>query len=149
MNNFLIPCSEGNSQISARTCSMKSSWRHNAGCHGQGGLPAFQKQTPQWLSLSLHLLCTDNLSLGRTANGYFQMTPPKDCSLITTLLLVPLIFDHTLNPHLPMGLSYPEPSPLDYNLSNALSNNLGGHIEKMPWFFVCWFPHITCSTGKY
>lgn len=63
------------------------------------------------------------------------MTPPKDCSLITALLLVPLIFDHTLNPHLPMGLSYPEPSPLDYNLSNALGNNLGGHIEKMPWFF--------------
>lgn len=63
------------------------------------------------------------------------MTPPKDYSLIIALLPVPLIFDHTLNPYLPMGLSYPEPSPLDYNLSNALGNNLGGHIEKMPWFF--------------
>ena len=64
-----------------------------------------------------------------------NLSPPKGCSVITALLLVPLIFDHTLNPHLPMGLSYPEPSPLDYNLSNALGNNWGGHIEKMPWFF--------------
>lgn len=63
------------------------------------------------------------------------MTPPNDCSLITVLLLIPLIFDNTLNPYLPMGLSYPEPSPLDYNLSNALGN-LGGHIEKMPWFLL-------------